>query len=70
MSVYYTAETLSKTAALIQEQFHVSPDYAQRLAVVALDGIDAHGGDPSNWKTIEETVRVVVASWVKNGAFN
>ena len=69
MAVYYSTDTLSKTAELIHERFRVSPDYAQRLAVAALDGIDAHGCDPSDWKTIEETVRVVVASWVKNGAF-
>jgi hypothetical protein len=69
MPVNYSAETLSKATALIHEKFQVSPDYAQRLAVAALNGIDAHGLDPSDWSTIEETVRVVVASWVIDGAF-
>ena len=64
-----TKEIESKTAALIQKRFNVPSDYAQRLAVAALDGIDAHGCDASDWDTIVETVRVVVASWIANQTF-
>jgi hypothetical protein len=43
------------------------PEYAQRLALGALKGIEAHGGDLEDWETIVKTVNVVVAGWVKNG---
>ncbi|WP_275260890.1 hypothetical protein [Citrobacter freundii] len=46
----------------------MSDDYALRLAVAALDGIESHGGAPNDLATINETIKVVVASWVKNGA--
>lgn len=69
MPAFYSTETETKTAALIQRRFHVSDGYAQRLAVAALDGIESHGCDPNDWGTIKETVKVVVSSWVKDGAF-
>jgi hypothetical protein len=57
-----------KTAELIQKRFHVSDEYARNLAVAALDGIASHGCDQNDWETIKETVKVVVASWIKNGS--
>jgi hypothetical protein len=59
---------LQKTIVLIKERFHVSEEYANRLAISALDGIESHGCDPNDFETVRETVKVVVASWVKNGA--
>jgi len=56
-----------KTTLLIQQQFYVSEERAQQLAVAALEGIESHGGNPNNWDTIEKTVNVVVASWIKSG---
>jgi hypothetical protein len=61
-------ETKEKTSQLIIKKFHVPPDYAGRLAVAALNGIDSHGGDPEDWETIVRTVDVVVKSWIKLGA--
>ena len=58
---------VDKTAQLIIERFNVMPDYAQRLALGALNGIESHGGDSTDWETTVNTVRVVVASWVENG---
>lgn len=68
MSDLYTPETLQKTVDLIKQRYHVTDDYALRLATFALDAIDSHGGNPNNFDTVIETVRVVVASWVKKGA--
>ncbi|WGK92851.1 hypothetical protein [Pseudomonas migulae] len=69
MPKYYTVNIVDKTARLIVERFGVSPEYAQRLAVGALDGIEWHGGNPENWETVKETVGVVVAGWINFGAF-
>jgi len=60
-------DLVEKTAALISSQFSVPPDRARRLAVKAMDGIDSHGGDPHDWKSIEQVVDVVVRSWVAEG---
>lgn len=69
MPEYYTLNTLDKTARLIVEMFGVSPEHAQRLAVSALNGIESHGLNPEDWETVKETVRVVVAGWINDGAF-
>lgn len=63
---YYTAELVDRTALLIEGRFKVLPAYAKRLALAALDGIESHGGDSTDWETIVNTVRVVVANWVEN----
>lgn len=68
VSAFYSPEVQARTVALIKKRFHVSDDYALRLAVAALDGIESHGGDPNDLATINETIKVAVASWVKNGA--
>lgn len=68
MPAFYSTLTVTKTAALIQRRLNTSNDYAQKLAIAALDGIESHGGNPNDWKTINETVKVVVSSWVKNSA--
>ena len=60
---------VARTAALIGERFRVADDYARRLAIAALKGIDSHGFDANDWDTVVETVNVVVASWVSAGAF-
>ncbi len=67
MAEYYTPEIERKTTALIQRRFHVSEEYAQRLAIAALHGMESHGLNPNNWETVVEVVKVVVASWIKNG---
>lgn len=64
---YCTTDIVDKTTQLIIERFDVMPDYAQRLALGALNGIESHGGDSTDWGAIVNTVRVVVASWVENG---
>ena len=64
---YYTTEIIDKTTRLIIERFNIMPEYAQRLALGALNGIESHGGDSTDWESIVNTVSVVVASWVKNG---
>lgn len=69
MTTFYTPQIEEKTAARIQERFHVPPEYARRLAVAALGGIESHGCDSTDWQTIEETLRVVVASWIEHGTF-
>lgn len=69
MSDFYSPQILQKTVALIKQQFHVPDKYAKRLATSALSGIESHGGDPNDFETVKETVRVVVTSWVKDGAF-
>lgn len=58
---------VTKTAELISITFSVSPDRARRLAVAAMDGMDSHGGDPHDWRSIEQVVDVVVRSWVTQG---
>jgi len=69
MSNFYSTKTVERTVELVGKQFHVSPDYARRLAVRALNGIEAHGCDPEDWPTVVATVNVVVDSWVKAGTF-
>ena len=64
---HYPEDLIAKTAALISRQFSVSADRARRLAVKAMDGIDSHGGDPHDWKSIEQAVDVVVRSWIAEG---
>lgn len=66
MAEYYTPEIERKTTALIQRRFHVPGEYAQRLAVAALNGIESHGLNPNNRETVVEAVKVVVASWIKS----
>lgn len=68
MSKFYTPNTEEKTGTLIIESYGVSPEYAQRLAVNVLDGIESHGGNPEDWETVKEAVRVVVAAWINTGA--
>ncbi|GJJ00152.1 hypothetical protein RugamoR64_06900 [Duganella rhizosphaerae] len=68
MSKFYTNETLGKAESLIRKSFHTESGYTRRLAEAALDGIAAHGLDANDWDTIVETVKVVVKSWVANGA--
>lgn len=70
MSAFYTSEIKEKTTAFIQQRFHVSPNYANCLAVAALDGIASHGFDPEDWNTVVETVNVAVASWIKKQAID
>ena len=65
----YSPVIEENSIALIQKRFGVSHDYAKRLAIAALDGIESHGGDPQDWNTVLETVNVVVSSWVEHGAF-
>lgn len=36
MSEFYSDEMIVRTAALIEERFHVAADYSNRLAVAAL----------------------------------
>ena len=62
-----SAEIKENTTLLIAEKFNVARDYADRLAIAALNGIDSKGGDPTDWETIEATVNVVVKSWVEHG---
>ena len=64
---YCTIYVVDRTAQLIVERFKVLPDYAKRLALGVLDGIESHGGDSTDWETIANAVEVVVAGWVKNG---
>ena len=59
-----------RTAALIEERFHVATDYSNRLAIAALDGIESHGLDANDWDTVVETVNFVVASWISAGTFS
>ena len=61
------ADVLDRTIKLIIERFNVAQDYAQRLAQGALNGIEAHGGDSTDWECIDKTVSVVVKSWVESG---
>jgi hypothetical protein len=60
-------ELNEQAAYLIVNRFHVSSDYARRLANAALNAIDSKGGDPSDWETIVRTVDVVVRSWIEHG---
>lgn len=57
-----------KTGTLIMENYGVLAEYAQRLAVNVLDGIESHGGNPEDWETVKEAVRVVVAAWINADA--
>ena len=68
MKKLYSSETQQETADFIKRLFHVSDEYANRLAISALDGIESHGGNPNDIATIHATVEVVVATWVKDGA--
>lgn len=68
MSKLYTPYIEGKTGALIIESNGVSPEYARRLAVNVLDGIESHGGNPEGWETVKEAVRVVVAASIYAGA--
>lgn len=65
-SPYYTIDIVERTTQLILERFDVSAEYAKRLALGALNGIESHGGDSTDWQSIDNTVRSVVASWVEN----
>jgi hypothetical protein len=69
MTNFYTPHTADKTKALIIEKFEVSSEYAECLALAALNGIESHGGNPEDWETVKETVRLVVEAWINNGAF-
>ncbi len=62
----YSQETLRRTAAHIQQRFHVSTARAEQLAVAALHGIDGHGLDPDDWATALATVDVVVRAWISS----
>lgn len=68
MSKFFTPFIEGKTSTLIIENYEVSAEYAQRLAVNVLDGIGSHGGDPEDWETVKEAVRVVVAAWINADA--
>ncbi|MHB0991235.1 MAG: hypothetical protein ACYC0M_08185 [Burkholderiales bacterium] len=46
---YYTTDVVDRTAQLIVEHFKVLLEYAKRLALGALDGIESHGGDSTDW---------------------
>lgn len=52
---------------LIQRHFHVPEERAQWLALATLTGVESHGGNPNDWDTVAEIVKVVVASWIKSG---
>lgn len=67
MTEHYTAEIERSTTMLIQQRFHVPEAHAKRLAVAALNGIESRGGNPNNWDSVTETVKVVVAAWINNG---
>jgi alkanesulfonate monooxygenase SsuD/methylene tetrahydromethanopterin reductase-like flavin-dependent oxidoreductase (luciferase family) len=69
MPKFYSPHTSDKTKALIMGIFGVSPEYAQRLAANVLDGIESHGGNPEDWDTVNEAVRVVVAAWINDRVF-
>lgn len=69
MSAFYCSDMIARTAALIEDRFHVGADHSKRLAIAALDGIESHGLDANDWDTVVETVNVVVASWVGTGTF-
>jgi hypothetical protein len=58
---------VTKTAELILSKYSVEPDRARRLAAAAMDEIDSHGGDPHNWRSIEQVVDVVVRVWITQG---
>ena len=64
MSKFYTPYIEGKTGTLIMESYGVSAEYAQRLAVNVLDGIESHGGNPEDWETVKEAIRVVVSAWI------
>ena len=68
MSKFYTPYIEGKTGTLIIESYGVSAEYAQRLAVNVLDGIESHGGNPEDWETVKEAVRVVVSAWINADA--
>ena len=70
MSGFYSDEMIVRTAALIEERFHVATDYSNRLAIAALDGIESHGLDANDWDTVVETVNFGVASWISAGTFS
>jgi len=69
MSVFYSIEIENKTAEFIAKRFHVSSEYAHRLALATLNGIESHGLDSMDWMIVEETVTVVVKAWVENGTY-
>ena len=56
---------IAKVAAAIAGKYSVQSDRARRLAVAAMDGIDFHGGNPHDWKTIE---RVLLRLWSRLGS--
>lgn len=68
MSKFYTPYIERKTGTLITENYGVSAEYAQRLAVKVLDGIESHGGNPEDWETVKEAVSVVVSAWINADA--
>ncbi|RMR37950.1 hypothetical protein ALP36_102726 [Pseudomonas syringae pv. coriandricola] len=68
MSKFYTPYIEGKTGTLIIESYGVSAEYAQRLALNVLDGIESHGGNPEDWDKVKEAVRVVVSAWINADA--
>lgn len=58
-------EGLERATAIIADRYGVAPSAARTYAVAALDGIDAHGLDPCDWRTGAETIDVVVGSWIR-----
>jgi hypothetical protein len=64
MADFYSADVLERTRLLIEKRFHVNSDHALKLAEQALDGMVAHGLDPSHQGSVKKTVEVVVRSWI------
>jgi hypothetical protein len=49
---------------IIGENFDVTPEQKRVLANRLFDQIIAHGGNPHNLDEIENTIKVIVGSWI------
>jgi hypothetical protein len=50
----------------IKKQFDVSDQKADQLANRLYDQEESHGVNPNSLHGLEETVKIIVGSWIKN----
>jgi len=51
----------------IAKRFHVPQDRADKLALLAATGMDAHGVSLDDWDAVTKTIEVVVKGWIRDG---
>lgn len=61
----YSEELIERTAQTIEREHGVGHERARRFALAAMEGCDAHGGNPQSEKEMQRIIEVVVKAWIE-----